>query len=248
MIRVRPVRHGVRGLLLVSVAAGSVLFAASSASAQVNFAEQGDAGDLPATAQAPEGSGSLDSISGALTDAADVDMFRVCLTGGGTFSATTAGTATTVGDSMLFLFDAAGLGVYANDDSAGSLQSTLPAGNPNTPTAAGVYYLAISSFLNPPTSDAGEIFTNFVFDPANDLTVGLPGPPGGSSPVSGWLGGGGYDGTYSIVLTGAEPCGPAVAMPATKDECKRDGWRNLTDDEGSQFKNQGACVAFVNHL
>ena len=248
MTRFRSVRRGVGRLLFVSVAAGAVLCAASSASAQVNFSEQGDAGDLPATAQAPGGSGVLDSISGALTDIADVDMFRVCLTAGGTFSATTAGTATTVGDSMLFLFDAAGLGVYANDDSAGSLQSTLPAGNPNTPTAAGVYYLAISSFLNPPRSDAGEIFTNFVFDPVNDLSVGLPGPPGGSSPVNGWDGGGGYDGTYSIVLTGAEPCGPAVATPATKNDCKRDRWRNLTDDEGRPFKNQGACIKFVNHL
>jgi hypothetical protein len=32
------------------------------------------------------------------------------------------------------------------------------------------------------------------------------------------------------------------STPASKEECKRDGWRNFP-----QFKNQGQCIAFVNH-
>lgn len=30
-----------------------------------------------------------------------------------------------------------------------------------------------------------------------------------------------------------------------KDACKDGGWRNLTDDEGNSFRNQGQCVSFV---
>jgi hypothetical protein len=38
------------------------------------------------------------------------------------------------------------------------------------------------------------------------------------------------------VCRGARP-----KAPVTKDECKRDGWRNL----GTAFKDEGQCVAFV---
>ena len=34
----------------------------------------------------------------------------------------------------------------------------------------------------------------------------------------------------------------APALPTSKDQCKNGGWRNYP-----QFKNQGRCVAFVNH-
>ena len=38
------------------------------------------------------------------------------------------------------------------------------------------------------------------------------------------------------------------AVPLTsKDQCKHDGWRNFTDDEGHPFENQGECIAFVQH-
>jgi hypothetical protein len=33
----------------------------------------------------------------------------------------------------------------------------------------------------------------------------------------------------------------APALPTTRDQCKREGWRNF----GTAFKNQGQCVAFV---
>ena len=108
---------------------------------------------------------------------------------------------------------------------------TLPAGDPLTPTAAGTYYLAISSFRNVPVSPGGEIFA------FSSTSPGLqePGGPGGGSPVSGWNDQGFATGTYVITLTGTRSC-----LPATKEECKKGGWR---DFEG--FKNQGDCVSFV---
>jgi predicted extracellular nuclease len=33
--------------------------------------------------------------------------------------------------------------------------------------------------------------------------------------------------------------------PASKDDCKRDGWKALFSSEGVPFKNQGACVSYV---
>ena len=48
------------------------------------------------------------------------------------------------------------------------------------------------------------------------------------------------------MATGAGPEGiavsPAAQVPASKDQCKNGGWRNFP-----QFKNQGQCIAFVNH-
>jgi len=34
-------------------------------------------------------------------------------------------------------------------------------------------------------------------------------------------------------------------VPTTKDDCKQGGWRNLEDDQGRPFLNQGACISFV---
>jgi hypothetical protein len=34
-------------------------------------------------------------------------------------------------------------------------------------------------------------------------------------------------------------------LPTASDDCKKGGWANLTDDEGTAFKNQGDCVSFA---
>jgi hypothetical protein len=34
--------------------------------------------------------------------------------------------------------------------------------------------------------------------------------------------------------------------PATANDCRNGGWTTLVDDNGNPFKNQGACVSFVN--
>lgn len=43
--------------------------------------------------------------------------------------------------------------------------------------------------------------------------------------------------------------GSLELYPATvsdKDQCKKGGWQNLTDDEGNTFRNQGQCVSSTN--
>jgi hypothetical protein len=35
-------------------------------------------------------------------------------------------------------------------------------------------------------------------------------------------------------------------QPQNKDECKDDGWKNLTDGQGQHFKNQGDCIQYAN--
>jgi hypothetical protein len=171
----------------------------------VTWTEIGDAGSLPATAQIPTGSGALTAISGTLSPstADGQDMYRIYITGGGTFSATTVGGVSF--DSELFLFDSTGKGTYANDDVSGqSAPSTLPAGNALTPLVAGYYYLAITQCCSEASSSGGAIFT--VAGSANNSVSGPTGAGGGSA-ISGYTGafnqspGGG---AYTIFLTGAQ--------------------------------------------
>lgn len=193
-----------RRATLAGVALAALTFAAPAALAGT-WSEL-DAGDLPATADSPQGVGSLTAISGALTAGTDEDVYRVCVDGGGTFSASTVGTPGSFNDIQLFLFDAAGVGVYANDDFPGTFRAHLPAGHVLTPTAPGVYYLALSSFNNDPLSTAGLIFPSTPF-------TGVFGPtgPGGALPLSGWGGTSLRSGTYTIALTGASFCTTTIA-------------------------------------
>jgi hypothetical protein len=140
-------------------------------------------------------------------------MYLIFISTPAAFSATTVGTAGTLVDTQLFLFNAAGLGVYGNDDdpSGTTTRSTLPAGHALSPTTPGLYYLAISSFNRDPTSAGGLIFPSTPFT----AVVGPTGPGGGSA-VTGWTGTGGT-GTYTINLTGANfPDGTAnIPEPTT---------------------------------
>jgi hypothetical protein len=170
--------------------------------------ENGDAGDLPVTAQDLTGSG-VATINGAIADATDIDMYRVCVDGGGTFSASSVG-GTSV-DTQLFLFDSSGRGVYANDDQMdGVVQSVLPAGHALAPQARGEYFLAVGAYNLDPLG-AGEP----IFGPG----TGVVGPtgPGGGEPVSGWGGRPGGPGPYALSLTGAR-CAPLPdTTPPTVD-------------------------------
>jgi hypothetical protein len=175
--------------------------------------ESGDAGDLPVTAQDLSGEGVV-HIDGAFSDPSDVDMYRLCLAGGQTFSASTVD-GTTV-DTQLFLFASTGLGVYGNDDTGAALQSTLPAGHPLTPQEPGVYYLAVGPFNRDPVSAGGVIFAPLgpVFAPTE---------AGASEPVSGWAGRLSGDGPYRVTVTGAG-CAPSDSTaPAIELRSPRDG-------------------------
>jgi hypothetical protein len=160
--------------------------------------EVGDAGDLPATAQDLTGA-AVERIDGTLAPE-DVDMYRLCLDGGGSFSASAVG-GTQV-DTQLFLFDSSGRGVYSNDDLLENVvsQSLLPAGHPLTPSAQGEYLLAVGIYNIDPQSAGGPIF------PSETIVVGPTGP-GGGEPVVAWGGRPLVGGAYSLTITGAE-CAP----------------------------------------
>ena len=175
-----------RGICLVSS-----LIALALAPNALAADEQGDAGDVPATAQDLT-QAQQTTINGQVADGNDADLFRICLSGGQTFSATTVGLSDV--DTQLFLFDAAGFGIYAHDDGT-TKQSTLPAGHPLTPQTSGEYILGISAYDRDPHSVDGEIFSDVAFvTPANGRGAGAP--------AVSWDGIPRDSGTYTIALTG----------------------------------------------
>jgi hypothetical protein len=183
----------------------------ATALAQVDWTEQGDAGDLPETAQATgtDTNTPLNSISGAL-GANDVDMFAIYIADPSAFQAET-NTTTTNFDSQLWLFDVNGNGIVHDDDSAGSLRSRITNAN-NCIPGPGIYYIAISRWNRDPRDcDDNAIWTGT----ANACAVA------GRSRVASWTGSTSA-GTYQIVLQGAftAPLGadPADCPPALPRE------------------------------
>ena len=147
--------------------------------------EQGDAGDVRATAQ-DLGNEAVTTITGTYRDAGDADMYRLCLTDGRSFSASTVG-ATTL-DTQMFLLTESGHGVYANDDWNFQKGSKLPANHRFSPQTGGVYYLAISEYNKDPHSLQGEIFRDdFSFGLYPDAVVDANGFGGAGAHV-GWRG------------------------------------------------------------
>jgi hypothetical protein len=53
--------------------------------------------------------------------------------------------------------------------------------------------------------------------------------------------------TYSPWLIASAPLGDCFGgnVPASKDQCKKDGWMTRVRTDGSTFKNQGDCVSYV---
>ncbi|MGI8875704.1 MAG: hypothetical protein ACR2KP_15560 [Egibacteraceae bacterium] len=101
------------GLMVAGASALVALALGAPGALAAPASEVGDAGDLPDTAQRIDGDQAvaLDSISGELVLADDdsLDMYRICLTGGRTFSA--AAPADNF-DPQLFLFDEEGRPVF----------------------------------------------------------------------------------------------------------------------------------------
>ncbi|MFG6100341.1 filamentous hemagglutinin N-terminal domain-containing protein [Leptothoe sp. ISB3NOV94-8A] len=152
-----------------------------------NITEVADAGPLLDTAQVANDAGSSvpSTITGELAENNDVDLYRLLLPAGSSFSASTVG-GTDV-DTIVFLFDENGLGIIGNDDGVG-LQSTLPA---QEVTASGEFYLGLSSFNNRPISAGGDIFSLNDFRPTG---------PGSVLPLAGYTDNGQESGAYTIFL------------------------------------------------
>jgi hypothetical protein len=200
-------RHALLALLVLAILALSApaVFAAS---------EVGDTGELPATAQELGPAGPLVYIDGNISSTTDRDMYKVCLRGGGDFTALTTGLAGF--DTQLFLLDAQGRAVYANDDAPGSRQSRLPGFHALTPTAPGTYYLAIAPHnWDPANTTAGPLF------PDRSGTAG----PEHSQPITHWVGSNLVAmGRYTIALAGTNSCiVPDEAAPTIDLDAPADG-------------------------
>ena len=85
--------------------------------------------------------------------------------------------------------------------------------------------------------DGGSVYvTNFGIPPTSgsvsQYDVGAGGTLSPKTPATVVAG----DGPFGVVV------GPPTAAPSSKRQCKHGGWRSFP-----QFKNQGQCIAFVNH-
>jgi hypothetical protein len=171
--------------------------------------DHGDAGKFPWNAQVIVGSGVLDEIRGRIVAPNGVDMYLISITDPAGFSAnaTTNGITDVLENPQLFLFDLDGYGVEANDDrSDDNVLPRLRAGNADSPTVPGLYYLAISGYDNDPKSQGnGRLFRN--------NTTGIMGPngPGGAFPIDAWTNDGSDTGRYRILLNGAAFATPEPA-------------------------------------
>ncbi|MFQ5490325.1 MAG: hypothetical protein ACE5GE_06340 [Phycisphaerae bacterium] len=199
-----------------------------------------DAAALPGTAQvptpippAPAGVTPLTTITGVLMPAGEVapfpfvDMYMICIDSPAAFSACTcAGPGCGPGafapfftDTELWLFDAAGLGILANDDHPSvpcfpflHAAITGPATDLTGAMvpAPGIYYLAITSYPNAPTSAGGPVFAI----PPPFTEISGPDGIGGALPVTGWGPGPlSLAPTYTISLTGVSYPTGACCMP-----------------------------------
>lgn len=212
-----PVSHGYRrsrsarwGCCMVLLLAQLTLLASPAEAAP--WAEgPGDAPELP-PGQEPFGTGPLDSISGTISPntglfGTDIDLYKICLDGGQTFSANTDNAATTA-DTYLSLFDKDGKGVYAQRSSQ-TTRAILPAGvGTLSPSAAGQYYLGVSTSDLAPLDAAGR---HVFIHPATP--VESPNPA--ASPVAAWVIGRLLGGSYRVDLTGARFCEPQADASAT---------------------------------
>jgi len=196
-------------VLLVS----AVLPSLAGAAATQTWAEVGDAGDLPATAQSTQGAGSLISITGSLASIFDVDMYCIFITNEASFQAFR--TCTTISDPDLWLFAANGAGVSHSDYCSGAM-TPITSQFVFTPS---LYYIAISA------SNVDALRSGLpIWQSTNsNLTERSPDGPGAPGPVNGW---GGAPQTppslnYTINFTGVDFCDiPVPAKSSTWGEVK----------------------------
>ena len=186
--------------------AALLLGAAGSANAAAVYVEGADAGQTLGTATAFSGTGALDAIQGSIDG--DADLFAIYLTAGTAFSATTTASGIDFNffDTVLYLFDAAGKGLIANDDdgNVGGSQSTL---SNYMPTVTGLYYLAITGASYTPVSGGSPIFPSLLGQGGN-----VAANPGAGA-LTGWSSVTSEFGDYEIVLTGAAVSRAASDVP-----------------------------------
>ena len=169
----RLARSVSRHLQLFLVVALLALAPFHRAEAQV-WNEQGDAGDLPGTAQTTIGNGGLTTINGQLANPSDVDMY--CLNLDFVGASVVCLQCVVIQGPDVWFFDAAGNGIAATTTcQSGCKQMIL-----TVPT--GTYYVAVSYDGMLPQSPNGPIW-NFSNQPQR-----APDGPGAPGPVVAWAG------------------------------------------------------------
>jgi len=197
------------------VFAGCILVFWSAGGWAATYQSTGSAGELPAAAEIVSNPVqlALTAITGTINVSNGISagrIFEIYINQPTLFSAST--TAFSLGvnnfDTQLFLFNAAGVGVVANDDdpSTGHQQAAIPAGTSEMASEpAGNYFILIEGGGRYPEDSGGNLlfpnYTDGVTDPASILG---PTGPGGANPI-GTLGDfSGQGGNFSIALTGAQ--------------------------------------------
>ena len=185
------------------------LFLSLATLANASIWTEQNAGGTPAKADITQGLGPLTDIFGALGDTtAGADMYEIYIANPDTFSAITTGnTKKPIVDPALYLFDAAGNGLFGEDNISGTnKQADLPAGT-LTGLQPGLYFLLIAPSGHEPDDKHG-----------NSIFGGITGTAGvfsGSGVLKNYGGTPSADDAgkgYDIQLTGA---GFAVPEPAT---------------------------------
>ena len=183
-----------------AVALMLMTFVALPASGEAHI-EYEDADQQLATAQ--EVADGTTAIEGTCsTSYTDIDLYRVCLEGNQTFSASTyiEDGGESSGDPMLMLFDEQGHGIYYSNNIASDIDDArLPAGHTLTPIAGGIYYLAITG--------GGYPLGRF-----DRPVVGVGGSTGGGTPALTWVADVTPPGPYRIALTGLCGALPTFAV------------------------------------
>jgi len=213
----------------------------TAASAQIHQ-EQGDAGDLPETAQATgtDTNTALSAIRGTL-EADGVDMYAIYISDPANFSATTVNNETTF-DTQLWLFDAEGKGVVFNDDAVGTTLDRSTINNSAgclTGRSAGVYFIAVTRY----NRDAIGCEDKLIWRNDPFRAVRCPDGSESGSRVAGWVGTTAVSGNYEITLTGA------FTAPAPSDipPCPPfDGW-DETDNGGSDAGDLPATAQIISN-
>jgi hypothetical protein len=157
----------------------ALLAFATTARAQV-WTESGDAGDLVPTAQHTSGAGALTTITGSLASPTDVDLYCVHLV-----ATPPAGLpivslqCVIIQGPNVWLFDAAGNGVFTNELCAGGGKTLLA---PNVSLPPGTYYIGVSYSEVDPFSAGGPIWIPAL------LGQRSPDGPGAAGSLIGWGG------------------------------------------------------------
>jgi hypothetical protein len=167
-------------IMIRLLAAAVLLFTlAPGAHAQV-WNESPDAGDLVPTAQSTAGTGPLTQINGFLAAPTDADLYCVVLptVPPQNLPLLQLQCVTDAGPNI-YLFDAAGNGVFTNERCQFGSKTILA---PGTGLSAGIYYVAVSFTGYAPESAGGPIWQ-----------TGLPGQrvpdgPGAAGSLVGWAG------------------------------------------------------------